>query len=79
MAEICSGHVEVDPLVNEGIPVVGSRHIPVWRIAVWHDQMGWGPDEIATECGLTLGEVYAALAYAYNHREAGAPVDQTSG
>jgi uncharacterized protein DUF433 len=27
------------------------------------------PDEIATEYGLSLADVYAALAYYYDHRE----------
>ena len=75
MAEICAGTVEVDPLVNAGRPVVGSRHIPVLRVALWHDQLGWTPDEIATECGLTLAQVYAALAYYCEHRDECSRVD----
>ena len=70
-------YVYVDPDRNDGVPVVGNRHIPVWRVADWHDQLGWPPDDIAEECGLTLAEVFAALAYYHAHREACAPPAQT--
>jgi hypothetical protein len=36
--------------------------------------MGMIPDEIATEYDLTLAEVYAALAYYFDHR---AEIDQS--
>jgi uncharacterized protein DUF433 len=41
----------------------------VQHVAVWHEQMGKSADEIATEYNLTLGDVYAALAYYHDHRE----------
>ena len=61
-----------------GTPAIGNRHIPLWRIARWHDDLGWELDDIATECGLTLDEVNAALAYFRDNREACAPPVQTS-
>jgi hypothetical protein len=42
----------------------------VQHIVHWHERVGLGADETATECGLTLADVYAALAYYYDHREA---------
>jgi hypothetical protein len=41
----------------------------VHHIAIWHERMGRGVDEIASEHGLTLGDVHAALAYYFDHQE----------
>ncbi len=38
-------------------------------IVIWHERLGLSADEIATEYGLSLADVYAALAYYYDHRE----------
>ena len=35
----------------------------------WHERLGKGADEIAAEYDLTLADVYAALAYYFDHRE----------
>ena len=39
------------------------------NIAIWHERLGRSADEIATEYDLTLADVYAALAYYFDHRE----------
>src|SRR5689334_15517113 len=52
-----------------GKPRIKGHHVTVQNIAIWHDRMGMSVDEIATEYSLTLGEVYAALAYYHDHRE----------
>jgi uncharacterized protein (DUF433 family) len=62
-------HIEVTPGVVSGKPRVAGHRITVQNIAIWHDRMGRSADEIATEYGLTLGDVYAALAYYHDHRE----------
>ena len=36
---------------------------------IWHERMGMSVDEIATDYELRLAEVYAALAYYFDHRE----------
>jgi hypothetical protein len=42
----------------------------VQHVAVWHEQEGKRHDEIVAEhYGLTLTDVYATLAYDYDHRE----------
>jgi uncharacterized protein (DUF433 family) len=46
-----------------------GRRISVQDIAIWHERMGMSVDEIATNYDLTLGQVYAALAYYHDHRE----------
>ena len=38
------------------------------NIVIWHERMGKSADEIATEYDLTLADVYAALAYYFDHR-----------
>ena len=35
---------------------------------MWHEWLGRSADEIATEYDLTLADVYAAVAYYYDHR-----------
>ena len=36
---------------------------------IWHERMGHSADEIAAEYDITLVDVYAALAYYYDHRD----------
>jgi uncharacterized protein (DUF433 family) len=69
-----SGHVEVTPGVAGGKPRIAGHRITVQNVVVWHERLGLSADEIATEYGLTLADVYAALAYYYDHRE---QIDQT--
>ena len=59
---------ECTPDVAGGKPRIAGRRITVQNIVIWHERLGLGADEIATEYGLTLADVYAALAYYYDHR-----------
>lgn len=63
-------HIEITPGVAGGKPRIAGHRITVQNIAIWHERLGCSADEIATEHGLTLAEVYAALAYYFDHREA---------
>ena len=69
MAAVMMGHIEITPGVCTGKPHIAGHRITVQNVAIWHERMGMEPDEIATEYGLTLGEVYAALAYYHDHRD----------
>lgn len=51
-----------------GRPRISGRRISVEQIVVWHEWMGRSADEIATEYDLTLADIYAALAYYYDHQ-----------
>lgn len=62
-------HIEVTPGVVGGKPRITGHRISVQDIVVWHEQMGKCADEIAAEYDLTLADVYAALAYYFDHRE----------
>src|SRR5205807_8427847 len=61
-------HIEVTPGIAGGKPRIAGHRITVQNIAIWHERMGKSPDEIATEYDLTLADVYAALAYYFDHR-----------
>lgn len=62
--------IDITPGICGGQPRIAGRRITVADIAVWHEQMGLDADQIATEHGLTLPEIYTALAYFFDHREA---------
>ncbi len=69
MAKVLDDHIEITPGVAGGKPRITGRRITVQNIAVWHERTGKSADEIATEYDLTLADVYAALAYYFDHRE----------
>ena len=56
-------HIEVTPGICGGKPRIAGHRITVRQIVVWHDRLGRGADDIATEYDLQLSDVYAALAY----------------
>ncbi|MGO8750844.1 MAG: DUF433 domain-containing protein [Thermoguttaceae bacterium] len=62
-------HIEITPGVAGGKPRIAGHRITVQNIAVWHERLGKTADDIADEHDLTLSEVYAALAYYFDHRE----------
>ena len=62
-------HIVATAGVMGGKPRIAGHRISVQDVAIWHERMGTSVDEIATEYGLTLGEVYAALSYYHDHRE----------
>ena len=68
-ARTLDSHIETTPGVVSGKPRIAGHRITIQNIAIWHERMGRSADEIATEHGLTLGDVYAALAYYHDHRE----------
>ena len=61
-------HIESTPGVVGGRPRIAGHRITVQKIVVWHERLGLSADEIVAEYGLTLADVYAALAYYYDHR-----------
>jgi len=62
-------HIEITPGICGGKPRIAGHRITVQQIVIWHDRMGKSADEIATEYDLELSDVYAALAYYFDHRE----------
>jgi uncharacterized protein (DUF433 family) len=69
-----NGHIVVTPGIAGGKPHIAEHRITVQNVVLWHERLGLSADEIASEYDLSLGDVYAALAYYYDHREA---IDQS--
>ena len=69
MKNVLTQHIEITPGIAGGKPRITGHRITVQDIVIWHERMGMSADEIATEHSLSLSDVYAALAYYYDHRE----------
>ena len=69
MIETVPRHIEVTPGVrNCGKPWIAGTRICVSDVVLWTEQ-GRSPDEIVADFPhLTLADVYAALAYYYDHQ-----------
>lgn len=61
-------HIEITEGVAGGKPRIAGHRITVQDVAIWHERLGKSADEIATEYDLTLSDIYAALAYYFDHR-----------
>jgi uncharacterized protein (DUF433 family) len=61
-------HIQVTPGTAGGKPRIAGRRITVQDIVIWHDRLGTSVDEIAAEYDLTQADIYAALAYYFDHR-----------
>lgn len=62
-------HIAISQDVTGGKPRIVGHRITVQHIVIWHERMGLSADEIASNHGLTLADVYAALTYYYDHRQ----------
>ena len=61
--------IAITPGICGGKPRIANRRITVQDIAIWHERLGLSADQIATDFGLTLAEVHAALAYYFDNRQ----------
>jgi uncharacterized protein (DUF433 family) len=67
---IIKEHIEMTPGICDGKPCIAGHRITVQNIVVWHEQVGMSPDEILLHYpSINLSDIYAALAYYYDHRE----------
>ena len=70
MPETVVNHILRRPNVCGGKACVAGRRVRVMDIAVWHERLSQSADEIVSSIpGLSLSDVYAALAYYYDNRE----------
>jgi uncharacterized protein (DUF433 family) len=70
MANVSSAHITKTPGVCGGKACISGHRIRVLDIVVWHEMRGYSPDEIVDMFpGITLADVYAALAYYFDNRE----------
>jgi len=60
-------YIVVTPGTAGGRPRIAGHRIRVQDVAIWHEKLGMSPDEIADQFELSLGEVYAALSYYFDH------------
>ncbi len=70
MEQVITPHIQIDPGIAGGKPRIAGHRITVQQIVIWHERAGLSADEIAGTYELSLAEVYAALAYYYDHRSA---------
>jgi uncharacterized protein (DUF433 family) len=67
---VIAEHIVITPGVCGGRPRIAGHRITVQHVVVWHERGGMSPDEIVSRHpGLTLADVYAALAYYDDHRD----------
>ncbi len=69
IANVLDRHIEITPDVVGGKPHIVGHRITVQNIVIWHERMGMSADEICAEYDLALANVYAALAYYFDHLE----------
>ncbi len=70
MTDVIQQHIEV--VHGEGGPkaVVRGHRVRVQDIVVWHEKLGLSADDIVHQYpSITLADVYAALAYYWDHRD----------
>jgi uncharacterized protein (DUF433 family) len=70
MENVIAQHITKTPGICGGRACIAGHRIRVQDIVVWHEKRGYSPDEIVDFFpGITLADVYAALAYYFDHRE----------
>ena len=70
MTDVIAQHIEKTPGVVGGRARIAGHRIRVMDVVVCHEKRGYSPDEIvAMFPGITLADVYAALAYYFDHRD----------
>jgi uncharacterized protein (DUF433 family) len=63
-------HIVSTPDTCGGQPRICGTRVRVKDMVLWHERMGMSPEEIVSEWShLTLGDVYAALAYYDDNRK----------
>ena len=66
--ETLNQHIEITLGISRGRPRIAGHRITVENIVIWHERLGKSADEIASDYDITLADVYAALAYYFDHR-----------
>jgi uncharacterized protein (DUF433 family) len=70
VVETLREHIEI--VEGEGGPKarISGHRVRVQDIVIWHEKLRMSPDEITFHYpGITLADVYAALAYYWDHRD----------
>lgn len=60
-------HVQLD---GEGVPIIAGTTMKVVELVMAQMAHGWSPEEVHFQHPyLTLGQIYSALAYYWDHKE----------
>ncbi len=62
-------HIISAPKVMGGKPRIAGHRISVQDIAIWHYELEFSVEQIASDYNLNLADVYAALAYYHDHKK----------
>jgi uncharacterized protein (DUF433 family) len=68
MEAVLDRHIEITTEVRGGRPRIAGTRITVADIVIMHLRLGQSLEEIAGKYNLDLADVYAAMAYYYDHR-----------
>jgi uncharacterized protein (DUF433 family) len=69
MLDVLTAHIVKTPGVCGGRACLAGHRIRVLDIVAWHERRGYSPEEIVEMFpGITLADVYAALAYYFDNR-----------
>ncbi|MBI5215517.1 MAG: DUF433 domain-containing protein [Ignavibacteriae bacterium] len=63
-----NNHIETTPGICGGKPRIAGHRITVENIVIWHDRLRMTADEIADDYNISLSDIYAAMAYYYDHK-----------
>ena len=67
LAETRYEHVVLD---DSGVPILSGTTMKVIELVLAQNAYGWSADELHIQFpALTLGQIYSALAYYWDHRE----------
>src|SRR5438046_2325375 len=70
MTNVIVQHIAKTPGLCGGRACIAGHRVRVGDLVVWHEKRGYAPDEIvAMFPGITLADVYAALAYYFDNRQ----------
>ena len=62
-------HIVRTPGTLGGKPRIAGHRIAVQDVVVWHNELGMTAEQIAEDYNLNIADVYAALAYYYDHKK----------
>jgi uncharacterized protein (DUF433 family) len=67
MATALSPHIEIGP---DGVPIIAGTNTKVVEIILPHLAWGWQGDQLHENYPhLSLGQIYSALSYYYDHQQ----------
>ena len=70
MTTVSTEHISKTPGICGGKACIAGHRIRVMDIVAMHERRGMSPDEIVDQYpGITLADVYGALAYYFDHRD----------